>query len=258
VTCPTSEYLDDIGGFKVCPICVENKINYKQSKTSPSCKEMYDRMKRQFHGFALAYIVSDPVNPANNNTVKVIKYGIGVKTFLRKEIFDIDDDAWRKKDEPEVVEEADKEEIVGFGAFDLNNGYDFIVSVTAKSEEYKQYGCKFSRTATAVAITEEEIQKQVAELKFDEDFYTVSSKTDILKLYNRFMSESPIETETETNGIDQFDMPPAIVAEKKVEQPVKAVSKPTPVLVPVSTPSKGEMTINLDDIDAIIEEVTKK
>ena len=261
VTCPTSEYLEDFNGFRTCPICIENKELYKNSKTSPSCKEMYDRMKRQFHGFALAFIVSDPVNPANNNTIKIIKYGVGMRKYFNKEIYDYDEDAWKKSDAEKEKEEAanvDKDEIVGFGAFDIVNGFDLIVAVSAKSDEYKEYGCKFSRTASAVPTTPEEIAKSAIDLGFDKEFYTTSSKTDVLKLYNKFMSGSDISEGT--NGVDQMDASEPIAAEKKVEQAVKPAVVEQKV-VPPPAPAKAannEMTLSLDDIDGIIAEVNKK
>jgi hypothetical protein len=265
VTCPTSEYVDDKKGFDICPICIENNEIYKNIATSPSCKEMYDRMKRQFYGFALAYIVSDPVTSINNGTVKIIKYGVGMRKYFKKEIYGIDEDAWKKAKEeeknPDKVKEDVKdevEEIVGFGAFDTANGFDLLVSVSVKSDDYKSYSCKFSRTATAVPISQEEIAKQVSELNFDKDFYTTSTKTEILKLYNRFMAGSEVEG---TNGMEQMDVTESIVAEKKAEQPVKTVQVPVeekktvPPPAPVSAPA-GEL--NIGDIDAIIAEVTKK
>ena len=270
VTCPTSEYVDDINGYKICPICVENKELYKNYKTSPSCKEMYDKMKRQFHCFAPVYVISDPVNPVNNGTVKLIKYGVGMRKYFNKEIYNYDEDAWKKSDEEKAKEEAanaDKDEIVGFGAFDTANGFDLIVSVSVKSDDYKEYTCKFSRTASAIPISAEELEKQFNELNFDKEFYTVSTKTEILKLYNRFMATSPEEIPG-TNGVEQFDMPDPISAEKKVEQPKPVIQESAPAekkVVPpapkVQTPPPavpGKMNLDLGDIDAIIAEITNK
>lgn len=278
VICPTSEYLDDYRGFKKCPICEKNTEMYREN--TDSSMEIYEMFKRQFTGYALAYVINDPVNESNNNTVRIFKYYIGTRKFLKKEILGIDEDANRKnkkkKDDasappvPETKAVID-EEPLGRKAFDLVNGYDLIITVGEKGE-YNEYTLKFARTPTTIYATPEEISKQASELHFDEDLFKNVTMAELQAFYNKYVNSDKVHMEHVVDGSvasdivdDLSESAPAPASEPVQKNAAQNVPKPqagttapkAPVNVapaqPVKNPTAQEL--DLDNIDAILEEL---
>ena len=204
VTCPTSLYLSGKQGFSMCPICANNTKLWDDHKTNGSftSKELYDRFKRKFYGFALVYVVNDPVNKENNGTVKIMKYGATIMEFLQKEIFDNDVKKGRKRGE----EETDKnKDIVGNMAFDLDSGYDLIVEVVKNvttEGTLNKYLPKFAREKTSVNVDRDKLEAMIKALNFDKDFYSKSSAEQLMKFYQDEVLDATPEASTEaTDGV---------------------------------------------------------
>lgn len=248
--CPTSEYLLDNRGFKECKVCEAVSDFYKKSKESPSNKELYEKFKRRFNGFALVYVVNDPTNEANNNTVKIIRYGILINRFLKKEIFGID------TKENKVIEAAAAAELVGPDAFDLENGYDLIITVGTNNTEvgdFNSYDLKFTKKPSKLNVTEAEIAKQTEALNFDKDFYEEWSKTEILDFYNKYVLNEEVKDVKleDTVNTDMDELPhlgdkPAPVKPVEAKQAAAAPATPPPAV------DKGDENLN---IDALLKKV---
>ena len=276
VTCPTSEYLEDLRGFNSCPTCKKLSVYWKESQAgSVSAGELYKQFKRRFYGFAPVFVVSDSANPDNNGKVMIMKYGFKIYEYLKLNI-------WGVNVKSKQVVEGD--ELIGPDAFDLKSGYDLIVSVTANNTQvgkFNAYNMSFSKKQTAVPLSEADVEKAVKEFKFDEDFCTQSSKADLENFYNSYVFQKEIKgdlaaVKSEDNGSivdeeagkpaakeddampildEEFEKPTP--AEKPVEKPVEK-PKPEPKKVEVKAPAKKEEpkpAASDDDID--IDELLK-
>ena len=192
VTCPTSEYISDKNGFKECPICSELGKLYKDKEAgSASAAILYKEFKRNFFGFAPVFVVSDPNNEENIGKIKIIEYKLTIYEFLKREVFGIN---IREKT---VVADDD---IVGACAFDLKSGKDLIITVSSNKTSqgtFNQYSAKFANNATAIPLTEEQIDQTIKDLNFEKDFYTISSKDELMKFYTGCFK--PVEINVSAN-----------------------------------------------------------
>ncbi len=246
ITCPTSEYLLGKKGFNVCPVCKHmNEVYREYDKTkSPSAKEFYDLFKRQIAGYALVYVISDPTTPENNGKVKIFRHSFNIYKFLKWELFGIkikgkgDDD---KKGASEAEEQ--NAEIVGFKAFDTENGFDYILTVSAKptilangkKADFKDYSSKFSRNPTSIGVPMDKIKEMVAELRFDEEFYTKSSIEDLDKFLNNYvLPKQASDTGTSAKSLHEasYDVPAQKTAPAKPDDGDGLVSTPVQTAVP--------------------------
>tara|TARA_R110002020_G_scaffold90534_36_gene220549 strand:+ start:179 stop:1162 length:984 start_codon:yes stop_codon:yes gene_type:complete len=181
ITCPTS-FDQSAAGFKSCKCCETASSLYKSGKEgSKKDEDLYSLYKRKFHGYALVYVVSDGSNPENNGKVKMMHYSIRAKKFFDAEIYGIED-TWNKNEDEDQVDDDSGEEEVGFGAFQIENGYDLIVTVK-KNGKWNDYNYKFARNASDIEIDERTANEQIKALDFDglrkrtpaneiENFYT--------------------------------------------------------------------------------------
>ena len=246
VTCPTTEYIKGKAGFRECPICNNNSKLWKQYEAgSPSAKELYKKFKRRFVGYALVYVIKDPINPDNNGHVKIVKYSIGMSDFLKKEI---------------LGNEEDGADPIRSAAFDINDGYDLLITVGTKDTEegkFNSYEYKFAREKTALNVKMEDIEKEAETLNFDQSFYTQSSKEDILKFYNKWVIDqcNSDAVETKTPKVEKPKAVAENVAPKesakvdvKTEVKTQLVSNQA-VTPPVKSQDEGF------DIDSILKDV---
>lgn len=228
VTCPTSLYLEGNLGFKNCPICNNNSNLWKEYKNgSQTAYELYKQHKRRFYGFALVYVVNDPVNSENNGKVRIMPYGITIQKFLESEVFG----------------QGDAADPVGSDAFNLEEGYDLIIQVEKNQTDagnFNKYNPKFAREKTSINIDTETIEKEIKELKFDEDFYSVSSKEELLKFYQDYVLDQNEDDEEEI----QSDLEDLLDNEEEEEDIVKEEE----------TSSKSEKQKPKEEKEAIKEE----
>ncbi len=242
VTCPTSEYIDDLNGFKKCPICNANSKFYKDylDNKSTTSKSLYDLFKRKFYGFALVYVVNDPTTPENNGQIKILKYTKTLNDYLKLKIFGI-----KKAEKGKIIIlDPDDESVIGSDAFDLKAGSDLIITVNQKEVKdgekkiiYPDYSFEFStRKLTPVPITIEDIEKAVKNLKFDEDFYSISSQFDLTSFYKKYVLKESIEEEEENE--------PEEKVETIIEQDDEEVEKTPNSKIDTSI----DDDINIDDV----------
>ena len=97
--------------------------------------------------------------------IKILKYGFDIQKVFDRFVM-----GKPVKGEPEI----DPEEVIGYDAFDLENGRDLIISVGSKkvgAQVYPEYNASFSGKYSSVPLTEEEVADAVKKLRFDEDFF---------------------------------------------------------------------------------------
>lgn len=177
ITCPTT-FDPTRAGFQACKCCETSSALYKSGKAgSQKDADLYALYKRKFHGYALVYVVSDPTNPDNNGTVKMMHYSIKAKQFLDSEIFGIES-TWGDKDDDDEDSGGDE---VGEAAFQLKQGFDLIVTVK-KNGQWNDYQFKFARNASDVKVNEDTLEDEIKALKFDE-IRKVTAPVEIEKFY---------------------------------------------------------------------------
>lgn len=225
VVCPTSLYISGNAGFRDCPICTNNSNLWNDYKAnqSLSSKELYDKFKRKFYGFALVYVINDPTNKDNNGKVRILKYGVSISNFFQKEIFG--KDVKSKDNEPEER----YSDCVGSAAFDLDSGYDLIIAIEKNVTPigtYNKYSPKFAREKTPVNVDKEQLERQIKELSFDKDFLVRSTREDIMKFYQDHVLGTTIGESTDevTDDLSDGEQAPA----KEHEQPKKDAPAPLP------------------------------
>lgn len=259
VTCPTSKYLSGDMGFNNCPICSHASKMYKEHmKTqSVSCHEIYKKFKRQFFGYALVYVVNDPTNKDNNGTVKILKFKLGVSEFFEKEI------NGEKDKEGKIINDP-----VGYSAFSLTDGYDLILEV-GKKDKWPSYAPKFSREKSSINIDAQKLEAEILALKFDEDFYTSSTKDALTKFFADYVLSADINSEVEAQIESQkipVTMTSEVVSPNVLNSVKPAISTPTTTQTPIVVDSKdlqnandaASSEFNVDDIIAEIENDMKK
>jgi hypothetical protein len=268
ITCPTSEYIDDYKGFKKCPICEHNTLMYNEN--TPSSMALYKMFKRQFYGFVLVYVVNDPTCEANNSTVKIMKYYIDTRKFLKKEVLGI-----VEKERPQKAKDASvgtaqaapaapqaDEEPLGKNAFALVNGYDLIMTVSlnvTSTGEYNEYAAKFARTPTTIYAAPEDIKKQVDALNFHSEYYTKSTSGQLQAFYNKWVcredaGHDDAAAETHTSKEDASRPVKQADPVKPVKQESKEADvKPAAAAAPAKPAKPAEQELNLDDIDSVLE-----
>ncbi len=204
VTCPTTHGPNN---YDKCPTCTHNNKLYNSWKETgmERDKELYDMYKRKFNGFALAFVVNDPTTTDNNGHAKYFRFSIRQKRWLEREIYGI---VSSFVNDEEKEKESSDFDTVGFDAFDLDNGYDLIISVT-KQGEYLNYDYKFARKATAIDCDIETLEAEIVEIDFDKNI-TSSSDEDLQNFYRTVVISSDevddIPT-SENGGIESEDIP---------------------------------------------------
>lgn len=168
VLCPSSDYLEGYEGYKMCPVCqAAGKFYEKSQLGDANAQKMYNSIKRITENYAVVYVVQDSLEGEGNvaGKIKILKYGFDIQKVFDRFVM-----GKPVKGEPEI----DPEEVIGYDAFDLENGRDLIISVGSKkvgAQVYPEYNASFSGKYSSVPLTEEEVADAVKKLRFDEDFF---------------------------------------------------------------------------------------
>lgn len=168
VLCPSSDYLEGYEGYKMCPVCQAADKFYKKAQLGDAnAQKMYNSIKRITENYAVVYVVQDSLEGEGNvaGKIKILKYGFDIQKVFDRFVM-----GKPVKGEPEI----DPEEVIGYDAFDLENGRDLIISVGSKkvgAQVYPEYNASFSGKYSSVPLTEEEVADAVKKLRFDEDFF---------------------------------------------------------------------------------------
>jgi len=255
ITCPTSEYLLDETkeGFSSCTTCSKLGPIYKNIKTSPSAGEIYNKFKRAFNGYAVVYVINDPLKKENNGKVKIIRFGVKIKDFLKKEVFGV---IYDKKTKKKII----NDDAIGIKAFDINDGYTLSIQVT-KVGEFNNYDTSFSRNTSKIDISEEEIEKQFNELNFDKDFYTSSTPEQLsefakLMVEPDMVSTNVISSSNETVAVSESSNK----AVEELESIISSIKENVPSEIKseeASTKKNNEDVIDMDNIENILQQVEK-
>jgi hypothetical protein len=204
-------------GFDKCPVCKNNtKLWASHEKGNTADKALYDVFKRKFHGYALVYVVNDPVTPENNGQVRVMHYTKGCKDFFASELFG---------------SEGSGMDPIGMDAFKIELGHDFFVSVGEKSG-YNHYTYKFATKPSTLDVKIPELSKMVDDIGFDsQDFIkSIPNTEDVEDFYSSVvlgMDEAPAPYQAPSK-VDVPQAPrQAPTLESQVSAPVTAPATAT-------------------------------
>lgn len=137
--CPTT--LKEEG----CPICREYFKLYKKNTTDSV--EMAKRIKRIEKKYVNVYVIDDPVNPENNNTVKILRYGQQLDKIINQ--------AW----------DGDDKDIVGARMFEFSDsGCNLRIKVEKNQGDFPTYTSSKFLPASPVAVTIDQIKDQLHNL----------------------------------------------------------------------------------------------
>lgn len=229
VVCPTSEHILGRGGFDSCPICQANYQLYERKQAGDyQAGELYKQMRRGSENYAVVYVVKDTsVENSMQGECRIIKYPYDVAKKLNLYVLGI-----TQRDMPE----PDPDEILGYSAFDLESGIDVIISVGKKSVPelnavFPEYSVSFSKNATSVPLTEEQLPEIFEKLRFD-DLLEPMDKSKLGDFYSKFILGESVESATEE---DEVVLPPK--ATKKNAKPVLEETDDDEEDVPYDEPS---------------------
>lgn len=236
--CPTSDYLLYNKGFDICPVCKEASKLYKEyDKTNSELKyKLYKKIKRSFNGYGVVYVYNDPVNEENNGKFKLIRFGWTIYKSLQRDVFGI----VNNQDEDQSI---DDDEVIGFEAFDLKSGYDFMIC-TEPQGDYNRYSIKWSKKKSKAPFTEDEALQAVKDLRFDEDFYKDYSLENLTKLVNRFVSIYELRCNNETNE----EKEEVLVEVENENENNKEKDDNKDVNIDLSSQNVDEEEIDIDDL----------
>lgn len=275
VYCPTSQYIkgDTRDGFDSCPICEKCSELYKQSKEgSSSAKELYKKFRRTLRGYVPVYVVNGPEDVIGK--VMILQYGKQFKEFFDRKIFGkMPKVVGENAEQPQPIS---ADEIIGLDAFLYSRndgtialeGYNFNVQVTSKRMviegrqiDMPQYTMDFSRKPTSVGtfgdeyITADVMDNLNAKIRFDEDFFNVSTTADLTKFKLKYIDVTEaveeIAEEESVEAAPEIAMNPFKnnVSVMNEEAPVKKVEiESTPVTV--SAADDDDI-----DVDALLEKL---
>lgn len=136
--CPTTNDDD-------CPICKEYFRLY--NKQTDESIEQARLIKRKTRLYANVYVVDDPVNPENNDTVKILSYGVQLEKVIQN--------GWSGDDKDEV----------GLRMFDFTeNGCNLRIKVEKNSGGFPEYtSSKFLNTGK-INTTLDDIKDQIHDI----------------------------------------------------------------------------------------------
>lgn len=128
-----------------CPICKEYFKLY--NKGTDEAKDLAKHVKRKVRLYANVFVVDDPTNPENNNTVKILSYGQQLETII--------DAAWSGDDKDEV----------GARMFDFSeNGCNFRIKVEKNPGGFPVYTSSKFLNPSKLPVTLSEIVPQIHDL----------------------------------------------------------------------------------------------
>jgi len=246
VVCPTSEYISHKFGFNECPVCQQLNNWWEEGKTSPSSKELYSTFRRQFNGFVPVFVINDPTNEDNNGTVKIMRYGVNIRKYLKAKIHGIND-----KDDS-VIEGADT---IGIEAFKLKQGRDLLITVTEKQVEengqkkvYPEYACEFATKLTDITLTEKQVNKESEFLGFDTDFYETSTPEEVQNFCKDFVLREDVESAVPASNDEVVPKP----KEKELEDDIPYDNE---TLEPTEPKEEAGDDLGDDEIDDLLKDL---
>lgn len=176
ITCPTSDYIMGRRGFRSCKACECSGEFYNDFKNngSTTSEELYKHFKRNYRYVALAYVVSDSLNPKNAGQFMLVRITKGIADYLNRRVF-----GWAtSKGEMPLAQDR----IMGKAAFLMDAGHDLVIDVSTEQTangSYNSYSAEFMPQPTKVPVTQADCNKAALEMKFDEDFYLQSNAIEI-------------------------------------------------------------------------------
>ena len=254
--CTSSNYLD--GHTKNCPICsLANRIwaigNKAKQAGTPSllAEKLYRQYKRKLSTYAVVYVVNDSYNPDNNGTCKIVRFGDTMTKFIDQYVFG---KPVRDKNGKET--QIDPDLVLGFDAFNIDNGRDLIITTTTKSFEtadgeqknYCDYSAQFSPKYTSVDISEQELPAIFDDLNFDADFFKPVDKN-AQQEYISVMTQQDILAKDLGNNVDIFEDESSAkktVASDIFEEDAEEVKQPLP---PVKEESRKKKVVVEDEAE---------
>ena len=194
VVCPSSPYLDGYEGYKACPVCQAAASLYQKKQAGDAnAKILYDTAKSITENYAVVYVVSDTTEGEANATgqIKIIKYGFDIQKIL---------DIYVMGKEVKGSPKLDDDELVGFDAFELQNGRNLVITVSEKKVgdvHFPSYTASFSSRTSDIPLTQEDVEEAFAKLRFDEDFYVKADQKEISDFYKNFIQRGSLDVEEE-------------------------------------------------------------
>jgi hypothetical protein len=230
--------------YKHCSVCTHLSKLYKSAQTGNKLdKATYDKFKAKFHGYMPVLVTLDPTTPENVGKVKIMHYNIIMKKFFDREIFGIVPQ--NSDDDDSVVMDGD---IVGDDAFNLENGFDLIVTTAknATNEQWTEYALSFARKATAIDIPEDDIEEMYNAINFDN--LTLEFDPEDCK---RFLNVKILEQSNDDTG--DIDVPDTDVPAIQIEtKPPKTPPKKLGASKEKAKPAKEKVVeddIDIEDLD---------
>lgn len=265
--CTSSNYLD--GHTKNCPICsLANRIwaigNKAKQAGTPSllAEKLYRQYKRKLSTYAVVYVVNDSYNPDNNGTCKIVRFGEMMTKFIDQYVF-----GKPVRDRNGKETQIDPDLVLGFDAFNIDNGRDLIITTTTKAFEstdgeqknYCEYSAQFSPKYTSVDISEQELPAIFDDLNFDADFFRAVDKN-AQQEYISVMTQQDILAKDLGNNVDIFeDETPAkkaVAADIFEEATGKDLNKPLPTTKEESR--KKKVVVEDEDEEIVVKKPVKK
>ena len=186
-TCPTT-FAEE------CPICKEYFRLY--NKGTDEAKETAKLIKRKQRLFTNVYVVDDPTNPENNNTVKILSYGQQLEKVIN--------DAW----------EGDDKDEVGLRMFDFSeNGCNLRIKVEKNQGGFPVYTASRFLAPSPIAVKLDAIKDQIHDL---DALVKVKSKAELVNMIAEGLYGETVEKEEHP-----------VVA--KAQPATRPVAQPTPV-----------------------------
>lgn len=206
VVCPTSEHIQGVQGFDTCPVCKALSDLWRRKQDGDQVAEkIYNDCRRTAENYAVVYVVKDSLTENSNaGKVKILRYGYQISDFLNMYCLGIP-----AKGQPA----PDDEEVIGFEAFDLENGRDLIIKVGKKDVRasgrtimFPSYETSFSAKTTSIPLTDDDLPGIFKELRFDEDFYK-DVDTDALNNFYKKCILAEDSNDDKSSDEDEEDVP---------------------------------------------------
>ena len=214
-------------------------------------EKLYRQYKRKLSTYAVVYVVNDSYNPDNNGTCKIVRFGDTMTKFIDQYVFG---KPVRDKNGKET--QIDPDLVLGFDAFNIDNGRDLIITTTTKSFEtadgeqknYCDYSAQFSPKYTSVDISEQELPAIFDDLNFDADFFKPVDKN-AQQEYISVMTQQDILAKDLGNNVDIFEDESSAkktVASDIFEEDAEEVKQPLP---PTKEESRKKKAIVEDEAE---------
>lgn len=180
-----------------CPICTEYLKLYKTGDEAQ--KELAKKIKRKIRYLCNVYVVDDPTNPENNNTVKILNYGQQLETIIN--------DAWNDVDQ------------VGLRMYQFDEtGCNLRIKIDKNQGGFPTYTASKFLNPSKIAVTFDQIKDQIHDLS---SLIKVKPKDELKKILEEgFYGVEDEDTSNLPDGLAPAT-PPKAQAQAKVSTPAK-------------------------------------